>query len=414
MRLGELLVEDGHVSAEDLARIMKQQATEGGRLGSLLVLEGLIDVETLTAYLGIDLGIPTATGATFERCKRSAVGLFTPQQAAQFRAIPIVIQGQTLIVAVDDPHDMERLDAIHEATGYRVIHRVAPEIRIDYYLERFYGLPQPERFKALGDQRGSATVSDKHRNLPNSPLPGLPPLVAEPVMAPGPGPNFAETEELDLDAEMLIEELENDSADIALVEPRPEFVTVPVSVFTPTASIAAPAAPQLPPPAPLSAEKAINIIASTTQRKDVADAILGYAASIFEIGILLLIRDRMAFGWRGFGPNLDAERIESLLMPLDAASIFQSALASDDNLFHGTPVPGTLHTHWFKVLRQPTMPESCVVVTCSIGKRVVNLLYGQPVQGKDLSEEELRALRGVMHASSNAYVRLISRAKAPS
>jgi hypothetical protein len=65
--------------------------------------------------------------------------------------VPIVIQGQTLILAIDDPLDMQTLDALHNMTGYRILPRVAPEIRIHYYLERFYGVPRPVRLAALGD-----------------------------------------------------------------------------------------------------------------------------------------------------------------------------------------------------------------------------------------------------------------------
>ena len=42
--------------------------------------------------------------------------------------MPIGIQGQTLILAIEDPLDMPTLDALHNMTGYRVLPRVAPEI----------------------------------------------------------------------------------------------------------------------------------------------------------------------------------------------------------------------------------------------------------------------------------------------
>ena len=112
MKLGEMLVRDGRIESADLERVIVRQMQEGGRIGSLMVAEGLIDAETLTVYLGLELGIPIATGATFERCKRSAVRLLTPEMASRFRCIPIVIQSQTLIVAVDDP----RWDAVGRGT----------------------------------------------------------------------------------------------------------------------------------------------------------------------------------------------------------------------------------------------------------------------------------------------------------
>ncbi len=278
----------------DLDRTIAQQAIEGGRLGSLLVAAGLIDVETLTVYLGLELGIPIASGATFERCKASAVRLLSPDQAARFHCVPIVIQGQTLIVAVDDPHDMQALDEISQATGYRVIPRMAPEIRIHYYLERFYGIPQPARFASMPANIGqSPTAVDE--SLPAPPLPGLPPRVAEPTTAPTPAPillskpqaepplptpnpsaipehvDLLDTEgheALELDVADLVEELEADDEELA---------GQATGTQQPTQAGKAPKKDEGK-PEPISSEVALERIASTEKRGDIADAILAHAA----------------------------------------------------------------------------------------------------------------------------------------
>ncbi len=431
MKLGEMLVRDGRIEEADLERVILRQAQEGGRLGSLLVAEDLIDAETLTVYLGLELGIPIATGATFERCKRSAVRLLTPEMAARFRCIPIVIQSQTLIVAVDDPHDMQTLDEISQATGYRVIPRVAPEIRIHYYLERFYGIPKPAYFASMPDLRGSREVNEKHQTLPAPPLPGLPPRVATPLQAPMPAPPLRErrrskppapsaettsdaipqpfdhidTEEheaLELDAADLVEELEAD--DEALAEALPPRAKQVENVETPVPEIKGA-------PDPIACQAAIDIINETQKRGDIADAILGHAAELFEVATLLLVRDNMAFGWKGFGPGLDEDRIETLLMPLDdAPSMFKVALSAEDLSYRARPFPSTLHTHWFRVLRA-SAPNYSIVVVCSIGKRVVNLLYGQAPEGANLSDEQMDGLNTLMRAAGDAYVRLISKSK---
>ena len=85
MKLGEMLVRDGRITPAQLDQALAHQTRVGGRIGSILVELGFMDAETLTVYLGLELGIPIATGATLERCKRSAVRLLTPQQAARSR-----------------------------------------------------------------------------------------------------------------------------------------------------------------------------------------------------------------------------------------------------------------------------------------------------------------------------------------
>jgi Type II secretion system (T2SS), protein E, N-terminal domain len=506
MKLGEMLVRDGRVTPVQLHQAIAHQGRSGGRLGSILVELGFLDAETLTVYLGLELGMPIATGATLERCKRSAVRLLTPHQAARYRCIPIVIQGQTLILAIEDPLDMLTLDALHNMTGYRILPRVAPEIRIHYYLERFYGVPRPLRFVALGDSpRGNPAIGSHTGGLPGPPLPGLPPRRTQPVVPPTPRPSMRRTtsqpppmerpvtrpppvpaaahapaahaapaasaappmrapikkeqEALEIDAIDLVIELDADDAydaDVAShvaghdghghpVRPQTARVPLPRVPLPPAHADPPPLPPAIPrdtqpeivvPPgvrenrerARTSAEGpdgsatypspypataldvALAIMASTDQRGAVADAMLGYAAGVFEVAALCLVRDHMALGWKGFGPRIDDDRIEALLIPLEMPSIYQLA-ARGRELFRGHAFPAALHDHVFKVLRCHA-PLYSVVAPVSIGPRVVNLLYGHKGDGGDINDEETAGLRQLTAAAGEAYVRLISASKA--
>ena len=469
MKLGEMLVRDGRITTSQLEQALAHQTRVGGRIGSILVELGFMDAETLTVYLGLELGIPIATGATLERCKRSAVKLLTAQQAARYRCVPIVIQGQTLIIAIDDPHDIQSLDALHNITGYRILPRVSPEIRIYYYLERFYGVPRPTRYRALGETpRGNSALGSHPTSsgLPGPPLPGLPPRRNSPVAAPTPRPVVRrsesitassppvavqrpppvpatavavaasaavvaelpsadtvptataqpglrkgpqEQEALELDANDLVIELDSDDAEAAAAQSAPVKADggaqpVPIDRGPRPVRTTAPVY------APRSADEALDVIARTDQRGSVADAILCYAAGVFEVAVLCLVRDQFAVGWKGFGPNLDSDRIDTLLVPLEMPSVFQIATKTRE-LVHAHAVPATLHDHIFKVLRAST-PLYSVVCPIVIGTRVVNLLYAQKADGGDLTERESADLKRIVAAAGEAYVRLISASKA--
>ena len=125
---------------------------------------------------------------------------------------------------------------------------------------------------------------------------------------------------------------------------------------------------------------------------------------------LCLVRDHMALGWKGFGPGIDDDRIEALLIPLEMSSIYQLSVRSRD-LFRGHAFPAALHDHVFKVLRCQA-PLYSMVVPISIGPRVVNLLYCHKRDGGDLTDDEELGLRQVAAAAGEAYVRLISASKA--
>src|SRR5512140_119916 len=227
MRLGEMLVRDGRLTEAQLKQALAFQAKDGGRLGTVLVENGMVDLEALTVYLGLELGIPIATGAMLERAKRAAVRLLRPEQAFKYKCVPLVVQDRQLIAAIEDPHDFATLEALTAITGYRVLPRVAPELRIYYYIERYYGVARPARFSKFGDSpRG--TDNEVDAGLPAPPLPGLPPVPAAPIAAPGPGPHlrsvklsklFDDSEALELEAEDLIDSL--DAADEAPAEAAP-------------------------------------------------------------------------------------------------------------------------------------------------------------------------------------------------
>src|SRR5580765_7775482 len=189
MKLGEMLVRDGRLTEAQLADALGFQARDGGRLGTVLFEHGMVDLEALTVYLGLELGIPIATGAMLERAKRAAVRLLQPAQAFKHKCVPLVVQDRQLITAIEDPHDFATLEALNHVTGYRVLPRVCPEVRIYYYIERYYGVPRPARFVKFGDlPRGDEGPIDT--GLPAPPLPGLPPVPASPITAPGPRPRL--------------------------------------------------------------------------------------------------------------------------------------------------------------------------------------------------------------------------------
>src|SRR5215470_1069532 len=112
MRLGAMLVRDGRLDSAQLQEALSQQARSGGRLGTVLVEMRLLDADTLTVYLGLEMGIPIATRAALDRAKRTALRVVPAEHAARFLCVPLLIQDRQLIVAMRDPHDLVALDEL--------------------------------------------------------------------------------------------------------------------------------------------------------------------------------------------------------------------------------------------------------------------------------------------------------------
>ncbi len=409
MKLGQMLVRDGRLTQAQVDEVLRSQAQVGGRLGTVLFELGLIDLDALTVYLGLELGIPIASGAMLERAKRAAVRLLTPEQAWRYKCVPLIVQDRHLIVALEDPLDLSAVEAIGRITGYRVLPRIAAEVRIYYYIERYYGVARPSRFQRFGDQpRASATAPT---GLPAPPLPGLPPPTEHPVVAPGPAPVLrrqrARTptdshEDITLEASDMLEELSADATATA----DPTAIASPAPRPSVTDSI--PAIQDWP---PIDAAAAMAALDQAGDRAAIADALMGYAAALFDVGGLLVVRDTFGFGWKAFGTEGVAERAELSLVPLEAPSVFRQAIAADDGQFHGPPPPSAVMTYWCNKILRSRDPSTVCVQVIAIGKRVVNLIYGHRVGREGPTQVELAELAAVGDRAAEAYARLIAGAK---
>ncbi len=409
-----MLLRDGRLTQAQLDEAIALQTRSGGRIGTVMFELGLIDLDALTVYLGLELGIPIASGAMLERAKRAAVRLLSAEQAFKYKCVPLIVQDRQLIAAIEEPHDLDTLDALARITGYRIIPRVAAEARIFYYIERYYGVARPARFVRFGDlPRGNQPPSD---SLPAPPLPGLPPRAPQPIAAPrpapplryGPAPTPVATAEpepeapeaIALEAHDMLEELSSDgTATAEAAPPRPLPAGPPSEIL---ATIEA--------WLPLPLDATLAAIGAAIDRAAVAEAVMSFAAGLFDVAALFITRDNFAMGGKALGDGIDPRRVECALIPLDAPSIFRQAAVSLDGRFHGPPTPSTIGAYWFKVLRQAE-PAVVTVTVVTIKTRVVNVIYGHRVDREPIGDAELADLAQVTQAAAAAYARLIAGAK---
>jgi hypothetical protein len=266
---------------------------------------------------------------------------------------------------------------------------------------------RPARFVKFSDKpRGDEGAVDQ--GLPAPPLPGLPPQPASPIAAPGPRPKlrsvkmkmFDDSEALELEAEDLIDTLDADDTAPAetaatLTTPLRRGPTTIPPMIAPTAV------------APMHSDVAMQTLATATDRKEIIEALLGYSAATFQAAVVFTVRDNMAFGWKAIGNISGYANIEHILIPLEAPSVLQLAIASDGGVFHGALAPSTVNSYFYKVLGC-TEPASVSAGVIMIGKRVVNVLYGH---GAELSPMQIGVLQQVCKSAADAYTRLIAAKK---
>ncbi len=154
--LGEILVDLGYVTQTDVDEALNKQRAGGGRLEDTLVQSGKISPEMLARSLAMQLGYEFIDDAV--KVDPYAVSLVPEQTARRYQAMPIRIEGNTLVVAMKDPRHVFALDDIRLITGKEIQPAVATEETLARTINRFYheGADMDELAKALVEEVGSA------------------------------------------------------------------------------------------------------------------------------------------------------------------------------------------------------------------------------------------------------------------
>jgi type IV pilus assembly protein PilB len=118
-RLGELLVNRKHVTSSQLGDALLQQGASGKRIGRLLVELGALDERDLATVLSEQLKLPLADLGR-DAPEEEAYALLSETTARTYGAIPVLLDGDEVVIAVADPSD-ELRDRLAKESGHPVL-----------------------------------------------------------------------------------------------------------------------------------------------------------------------------------------------------------------------------------------------------------------------------------------------------
>ncbi|MSP59595.1 MAG: hypothetical protein EXR72_04495 [Myxococcales bacterium] len=174
MRIGELMVQTGVLSQEQLRTALRRQQATGDRIGALLVDLGYINEALLAQMLASQLQLPTATAAALEKVAVNVLALLTPELAARFHVCPVRLDGKRLWLAMSDPTDRDVIDVLQQATGCEIRAMVAPDTLITYALDRHYRVPRAPELVPVTDEVPVAMTIELSNAPPARPDPAPP------------------------------------------------------------------------------------------------------------------------------------------------------------------------------------------------------------------------------------------------
>jgi type IV pilus assembly protein PilB len=137
VRIGDLLVKEKRISAEQLQQALNYQKENGGKLGHNLVQMGFVKDEEITALLSKQYGVPSINLAQFE-IDPGVIKLIPAETATKYQIVPLSRAGATLTIAMTDPTNVFAMDDIKFMTGYNVEPVVASETAVTEAIQKYY------------------------------------------------------------------------------------------------------------------------------------------------------------------------------------------------------------------------------------------------------------------------------------
>ena len=137
LRLGDVLVEQQLISADQLTQALELQRATGKKLGRILIEANLITEEALAHVLARQLRAPFVNLKTFP-LKTELVRLLPETPARRFRALVLEDRGDTLLVAMADPLDLFGFDELAKILKRRLAMAVVADSQLAAAYDKHY------------------------------------------------------------------------------------------------------------------------------------------------------------------------------------------------------------------------------------------------------------------------------------
>lgn len=134
--LGEILLEHGLITNEQLRKALKSQIQAFDRLGSVLVELGYLDNDSLLNILSKQYGVPSVNLFKID-IPVDILNLIPYEKVKSFKILPINKEENVLHLAMIDPNDISTIQDIEFAVGGRVKPYVVPAYQMEAVIEMF-------------------------------------------------------------------------------------------------------------------------------------------------------------------------------------------------------------------------------------------------------------------------------------
>ncbi|MDD4889494.1 MAG: type II secretion system ATPase GspE [Phycisphaerae bacterium] len=172
MSIGELLIERGIITAEQLSEAEAVQRRQGSRLDRVLLEMGYVDETTLLRALGEQLSIPFVD-LSAEQIDMAVLRSMPAKLVHRRGLLPLSKTNGTLRIATSDPFDVYALDELRMLMGCHIEPVLASRAEIDKIIKAHFGVGGETIETLIDDQTASADdglevltqIGDEDKNL---------------------------------------------------------------------------------------------------------------------------------------------------------------------------------------------------------------------------------------------------------
>ena len=154
-RLAELLVKEELLNQDDVEEVMKAAESEQKRVIDILIERGLTDEAALIQFFSKQYRLPVVDLSNFDMDDRM-VDLVPRALCLKHKIVPIGKRGETLVIAVSDPSNIQALDDIKFQTRMKLEQSLALPSSINMIMERSFGVDIDRLSEELGAKNESA------------------------------------------------------------------------------------------------------------------------------------------------------------------------------------------------------------------------------------------------------------------
>ncbi len=378
-KIGQFLMEQGHLTKAQLQTALRTQEFFGGHLGSIFIEFGFIKEQVLGDALSQVTGVQYSPPEYLEGIPPEVYELIPASLADKHKVIPLRVEHGRLHLAMLHPKDLRAINQIGSLVGLAVVPYITPQFRIFEALERYYRI-KPKRSRAI-----AMDMSDEEVDLAS-----LGASQAQPTatLRPGTVPAKRDGVEVGLDGLPLDAEFNDElyyrpqHTGPEIEEPLPQLPQAPRPETPAAAAQPAPPPGGVPAPAP-AAETApqANPLASSARRfvqaqnrDQIGEILLQVTERFFQRRLMFILQRDRIVGWDGSGEGVSREQVKRVLLPMDSLSLFTVVKVGSKPMV-GPVADVPANRRLFHDLGME-IPAEVILIPIHIKGRVVAIFYG--------------------------------------